>query len=226
MPINLFSNRKHPYQEALHTLLYDFPEGLSEEEIVEQLSISKRSCRTLLRAEQIHDMISADPYSGILLYQSKQDSPPKRSLSQAIKIAEGNAHMNLISVLFCSFSLIGISLFSIKIYVVNELPETQIPQPLSLSKVTEIPGSVEWQQPKIDISHLEKSQLQAQKEEMERRIAEMRSQAKKNNCENLWQQNETCYIGGRLLSQEEFDREMEWMREQLANIQDRLNTLD
>lgn len=232
---NLFASRKHPYQEALHTLLYEFPEGLSEEEIVEKLKIPKRSGQQLLRREQINDRIHADPYTGILIYQSKQNKEPIRSLSEAIKMAERNHSITVFQVFSVSlFSLISTTLLSINIYVNTKSPEIQVSQ-------TKSPNRVEFQPPSFGIvtdrnlirsrvdgklATEKRLELVATKEDLDRRIKQMLFWAEDENCESFWKKAETCYIEGRLLSQVKFEDEIKEMKLQVTQIEEYLKALD
>ncbi|MDJ1172393.1 hypothetical protein PMG71_23465 [Roseofilum sp. BLCC_M154] len=229
---NLFPYRKHPYQEALHTLLYDFPEGLSEEEIVQKLKISKRSGQQLLRKEQIEDRIHADPYSGILIYQSKQNKQPIRSLSEEIKMAKSNHIINILKVFVISVSAaFGIIFVSIKVFVfvnvnivsiVNinpKLPETQILQ-------TQSPPNLIRSRVDAKLATEKRLELVATKEDLDRRIKQMLFWAEDENCESFWKKADTCYIEGRLLSQVKFEDEIEEMKLQVTQIEEDLKELD
>ncbi len=205
---NLLRYKKHPYREALHTLLYDYPKGLSAIDIADQLNISDVKCTDLLKSEQIRDAIDADPYSGTLIYKSKRKIKPKFSLSKAIAIAQHNKAITTIKIIL---SVLATTFISIKVVDIS----LNIFSPENSSKINPEP-----EQPLIDkkLATEKKLKLASDREDLNRRINKMMNAMVDGDCTTSWKEDQACYIEGRLLSKSEFENELKWMKSEIMKI--------
>ncbi|MGK7899825.1 MAG: hypothetical protein AB4352_00150 [Hormoscilla sp.] len=70
------------------------------------------------------------------------------------------------------------------------------------------------------------SELENELYDLERRIAHMKCIAAQADCNKHWNQGNTCYLEGRLLSRAEFDRELAQMRLRISQINEILMGVD
>jgi CTP-dependent riboflavin kinase len=216
---NILHFKKHPYREALHTLLYDYPKGLSSIDIADRLNISDGECNDLLRLEQIRDAIDVDPYSGTLIYKSKRKIRPKFSLSKAIAIARHHQAMTIIKI---ASTLFAVTLISINI-----------------SNITVnfgFPGKAPKEKQNLDeksrrslvnkkLAEQEKSELASVRDDLNRRINDMMAVVISGDCTSSWGEDKTCYIEGRLLNKAEVESELKEMKLEVKKIQEQYNSI-
>ncbi len=205
----LLDHKKHPYREALHTLLYDYPNGLSAIDIADQLNISDVKCADLLKSEQIRDAINADPYTGTLIYKSKRKIQPKFSLPKAIAIAHHHqaiTTMKIILSVLAGTGFIAITFFDISFNIFA---------PKNSSKINPKPEQSIIDQ---ELAKQEKLKLASDREDLNRRINKMMDAMIDGDCTSSWNEGKNCYIEGRLLSKSEFENELKWMKSEIMKI--------
>ena len=205
---NLLRYKKHPYREALHTLLYDYPNGLSAIDIADQLNISDVKCADLLKSEQLRDAIDADPYTGTLIYKSKRKIQPKFSLSKAIAIA--HHHQAIITMKIIS-SVLATTFISIKVFDIS----INIFAPKNPSIINPKPEQLLIDK---ELAKQKKLKLASDRDDLNRRINQMMNAMVDGDCTSSWKEDKACYIEGRLLSKSEFEDELKWMKSEIMKI--------
>jgi len=81
------------------------------------------------------------------------------------------------------------------------------------TKPDSIPNCVE-----VEMAAQRSSELETERYDLERRIAHMKCIAAKADCNKDWNQGNTCYLEGRLLSRAQFDRELARMKLMIRQI--------
>ncbi|GAB1542599.1 hypothetical protein NUACC21_52730 [Scytonema sp. NUACC21] len=213
----------HPYQEALHILLYNNPNGLSAQEIVEKLGISTSECNSLLEIEQIRDTIDADPLTGTLIFKTKASTIPSKSLDDALKNAYKRKMLSItkLGLTLFSTSLISCTILTISVnvfisfdkqnYDVNQYKST--PWHNNQSKETLNKARIE-----AELAKQKKIEKSNEINDLNQRILNIKSIAKNSKCSIYWDKSQTCYIEGRLLTQTEFEREIDEMKMQISEL--------
>jgi DNA-binding Lrp family transcriptional regulator len=196
--------KEHPYREALHILLYDYPQGLSAQDIAEKLNISDIDCQNLLRIEEITDAINVDPYTGTLIYRSQKIISSEISLSEAIR----RIYLNKV--------LTGVHFFIITIIAITACVYIY-PQVIQYLQERSLKSRAD-----VEIAAQNKSELLSQRDYLKMRIIKMEAVNRSITCESDWKQERTCYTEGRLLSKKVFNRELKEMRVELRKINELL----
>ncbi|WP_414573004.1 hypothetical protein [Nostoc sp. CCY 9925] len=200
-----FNHPNQPYREALHTLLCNYPNGLSALEIAEKLGISNSECNRLLKSEQIRDDIDADPSTGILIFKTKVTIPPINTLNKALIIAKQSKFLlkAKLALILLSASIVCFSIIANNLNIF-----------ISFLK----PNKAEIES---ELSKQNKIEIRNEIDDLNQRIRNIRSVAEISKCRIYWDNSQTCYIEGRLLTQSEFEKEIDEMKLQISQL--RLN---
>lgn len=218
---NPFSHRKAKcFTEVLHSLLMKHPDGLTSRQISQQLGLLLSVCEELLRIEQIRDMIDADPFSGEIIYTSKRTELPTRSLGEIMEKATVRYRkLRVLETLFyTSMAIVSVTLVSIPIHISSVSFHIGSPNSAGLSGLSARRDLVHRSRVDAAIALQNMADLESEKTDLENRIRHMRSLSMRNNCRSRWSQNETCYLAGRLLTQEEFESELAEMNFMIKEV--------
>ncbi|MDJ0592832.1 MAG: hypothetical protein QNJ72_23055 [Pleurocapsa sp. MO_226.B13] len=200
---------KHPYSNALHTLLSQNKQGLLAREIASVLRISEKECEKLLYKEQLLGTLDVDPYSGRLIYRSKK-SFSDNSLDTEIEIARKRHFVSK----FCSMKIfffpltlsaafLSIEIFSLHINFADKLS----------SQERSIQVDVDSNRTAIQFGD-----ARGEKEELIK-IKKILKNDSRNSCSVLWEQGDKCYVRNRLYSEREFDKELKRIDTRIQSIE-------
>lgn len=220
------AHKDHIYHEALHTLLYSYTDGLTAVEIANKLDISASECERLLKIEQIQDTIDADPFTGILIFKSKRTTKPAYSLEEAINMAK--RRKNLLGIefglTFISSALATFTLVSISLNISLSFGNSGIKWSSGWDSANQSQENLIQSRVEAEIANQKRIELESEKNDLDRRIQHMESVVAKLECSSkYWNQGETCYVEGRLLSQSKFDREIAEMKLQVSKLNEILS---
>ncbi|MFB2973217.1 hypothetical protein ACE1CD_30000 [Aerosakkonema sp. BLCC-F183] len=225
--INKFFHKPHPYQEALHTLLYSYPDGLSATEIADKLGISNSECDRLLKQEQIRDTIDVEPWTGTLIFKSQITTKPRYSLKEALKMAKRLKFLLgvEISLAILSSTLVGVTLISIPLNISLSFGSSNRDDVKQISGIWHSKNNEDLLKARVEaeIATQKRIEIENQRNDLNIRIANMESLPAKSGCSKYWLQGQTCYLEGRLLSQAEFEREMAEMRLEVSKLNEILS---
>lgn len=230
----------HPYREALHTLLYKYPDGLSTIDIADSLGLSDSECKHLLELEEIREAVESDPYTGTLTYTSKRKIQPTRTLEQELELVhqkkldstqKSKQHQTTLSKLmrvlmnrYCFLSFgVGFLLFSLFRFSFLTII---IPVTFPFSNDNNNTEDVIEERVKAEIAAQQRTKLYNEKIDLKKRIAEIENAASQSKCDKYWSQNKECYLQGRLLTKFEYERQITKMRLRINEIDEILSLYD
>jgi hypothetical protein len=216
--IKKYLNKPDKYKEPLHILLYSYPHGLSSVDIADQLQISDDQCQELLKIEQIRNAIEVDPFSGTLIYKTKRQIQPNKTFSEALQEVKESDKIKF-SLADLKFILLGLTIpviiiikISINVFIshIEKVPQIVINQPYSQDLTDK--------RVEAELASQKKIELEKERDDLNKRIEHLQDIAKKNNCLKLWIERDQCYLEGRLMTQEKFDKEIAQMKLDVTKI--------
>ncbi|MGK7886285.1 MAG: hypothetical protein AB4057_16885 [Crocosphaera sp.] len=230
----------HPYREALHTLLYKYPDGLSTIDIADSLRLSDSECKHLLEIEEIREAVESDPYTGTLTYTSKRKIQPTRTLEQELELLHqkkldstqnSKKHHTTLSKLMrvlisrSCFLSFGVGLILLSLVRFSFLT---IIIPVSFTFSNDKNNREDFIEELIDaeIASQKRIRLYDEKIDLEKRIAEIENSANQSQCDKYWSQNKECYLEGRLLTKVKYERQITQMRLRINEIEEILSFYD
>jgi hypothetical protein len=207
----------HCYSDALFTLLYEHPDGLSAVDISYKLRISDAECKKLLHDEEIREaiVIDLDYDAGTSLYKTTMKTHPLHSLEEEIhrakELSQSPIRLTLkVITILCCLILVCVSIF----YLSSPHPALE---PTVISKDT----SEQYAQDVLAARNI--AEQKEKRKGLIERVEAMKLDASKAKCDELWNNRELCYIKGRLLSKAAFDHELVEMRLEISSLDELLN---
>ena len=199
--------KMHPYHDALHYILYYSKDGLTTEEVADKLKISDLECEHLLKTEQVLDNLNVNPFTGILIYKTKQNTQPTGSLDEILKKAKKTKIISTMKKLIVTFS--SIASFTI------------VPITFNVSLFPKKPNIDVFDfyiEPSVK-KELDRRNTIKRENKMNDLIHRIRGlQLSSVDCEEIWDKNKTCYIEGRLLTKNEVETEINQMTDMINQI--------
>lgn len=220
-------NAKKRNRIKLHMLLQANTDGLQIAEIADLLQLNDDQCKSLIAEEEARGTVEFKIDSfGIALYFSKR----KVQLTQESIPNLINTFAKIMVATIILFMIFGIIFELSKLIDANKKPHylanSHIELNSYLEKNAQSKSFIEnqKQQYNVDLSKYAKakiinkeiSEYKAKKSDLEKRIKLM--EAQKYNCYQDWVAAQPCYITNRLLSKEEFERELAEMKFEASKL--------
>ena len=201
---------------ALHPLLFENPEGVTLDDVADELALPRAEAKAMLDAEAIAGAIAVEcSEDGALLYRSNRRVRPARSVSQALsEIARAGAETRARERARRAVAVAALALAAfVSLMLAMASHRAATPAPVVAAPTVPLP-----------LERAAAAQAAEQRslwrEERDRLVA-ARTQlaAASQTCADAWGRGESCYFGGRLLERAQHANES-------ARVAVRLTELD